>query len=394
MAKFGIALLLVFQGAACQIAEADCLESDISCPGQEWLLFRAAIASLSAAAATTGCPATNRFLVIHGGGLASTSIYNPATNSFSAGPTLLTAPGNGAHAIRLPFASSDRCKVLVVRGGGTATTNIINPETMAVTAGPPLSGNANQGSASWVIPNGPGKDDILTVHAGAANNQTSRLNVASMTYSAGPSFPAFSGVALHLPILSGPHSGKELVWYASGGPNTARLDYSTLTFAGGPNDPFTSSAGANVFAGMAGAQSGNIIHITGSGSLNTSVYQAGANTMVVGATLPSGAFGGSQSFYINSGPNAGKQLLFLNGTNTALYDHTLDTFAAGPGLGVAFFTSRNFTIPSGPQAGNHLVVLASANQTRIYNESTGTFGAGPTTTANVANTDINIIPFP
>jgi hypothetical protein len=59
-----------------------------------------------------------RFLIIHGGALTSTTVYDPSTDTFSSGPTI-TAGGAGRHSVMNPDGTWQ-----LIAGGGTATDNL------------------------------------------------------------------------------------------------------------------------------------------------------------------------------------------------------------------------------------------------------------------------------
>ena len=59
-----------------------------------------------------------RFLIIHGGALTSTTVYDPSTDTFSSGPTI-TAGGAGRHSVMNPNGTWQ-----LIAGGGTATDNL------------------------------------------------------------------------------------------------------------------------------------------------------------------------------------------------------------------------------------------------------------------------------
>jgi hypothetical protein len=130
-----------------------------------------------------------KFVTILGNTVAVTNIYDPATNAFTAGPALTAAAAMGAFSFQRPDG-----KFVTILGGfpGSPTTNIYDPATNAFTAGPALTANASFGSHSFQRPDG----KFVTI-LGAETTTTNIYDPATNTFVAGPALTANASFGSH-----------------------------------------------------------------------------------------------------------------------------------------------------------------------------------------------------
>jgi hypothetical protein len=118
---------------------------------------------------------TGQFLVIIGG-TTTTRIYDPDTNTFTAGPTLPFTAGPGAHSFLLPDG-----RFFTVLGNTTNNTAIFDSQANLFIAGPKLFGNVGLGANTFQRPDG-----FFVIVNGGVTNVTNVLDPFSMAVTQGP----------------------------------------------------------------------------------------------------------------------------------------------------------------------------------------------------------------
>ncbi len=296
------------------------------------------------AISSSGAPLDRKFLFVRGNNTNNTRIFLPNDRSSSmTGPNLSGNAGNGAHSFTIP-SGTHAGKVLIIHGNNSATTSLYDPATNTMVAGPNVVGTAGNnvsfGANSFGIPSGVHAGKIMLIQGGNTSPGTTNTSVydpATHTFSAGPALPAnaFTG-AFNKAITSGTQSGEIRGILGGGSNNTALYDPALHTFAAGSTLSGNAGNGAQAFDITSGAESGKTLFIHGGAATTTSLYDPATDSFGTGPALPANAGAGGSNFTIQSGPQSGKIFVVLgNGTaNTALYDPAAHSFAAGPGLGI------------------------------------------------------------
>ncbi|MBV6492055.1 MAG: hypothetical protein LDLANPLL_00044 [Turneriella sp.] len=229
--------------------------------------------------------------------------------------------------------------------------------------------------------------DRWLILRGSTLTDTLLFDPATGSISASTSLPAGKGTdfgANWIPITSGPQAGKILVVNGQNAKNTTLIDPSGPSYT----NPFTLST--NVYYGgtactiPTGANAGKTVYIhggaTGTGSINTSVFDPVAFTFNPGTSLPANAADGTLCFPIDSGPQAGNIMVLLgNSMASVILNTSTLTFTAGPSLPNTIFTgSHQFKLTAGPNIGKTFIILANATtNTAIFDPSVPSFSSGP-----------------
>ncbi|HQI20143.1 MAG TPA: hypothetical protein PLW55_12415, partial [Leptospiraceae bacterium] len=107
---------------------------------------------------------SGKTLIVHG---ASSSMYDPATGSMVAGPAPSGTLGIGSAAFVVPAGGAQPGKVMIVHGGSLLTTSLYNPATHTMGAGAALGFGPTGGSFTMYIPTGTQGGKFMTMQAGA-----------------------------------------------------------------------------------------------------------------------------------------------------------------------------------------------------------------------------------
>ncbi|HNE56525.1 MAG TPA: Ig-like domain-containing protein, partial [Leptospiraceae bacterium] len=329
---------------------------------------------------SSGINQGNIWLLHAGNNTSPTSFYNPATNTFSTGPTMPGLIRLNSKTVYLE-TGIHAGKYLTIYGSNVKFTSLYDPIKNALDASSILPSAAGVGVNRIPITTGTNAGKMLVINGG--NNTSSLFDFASGTFTAGPNLTGVMGRSPGLfTIYGGTQDGKTLVVHGGGLTTTSLYDPIANTFSAGPA---LSTAAHNItneciFKVPSGAQAGKYLIIHGNVSQNTSLYDPSTNTFAAGPTT-GGIIGlGATCFPINSGANAGKFLVIqgFNSTPTRVYDPSTNSFAAGPNLTIAT-TAGTFSMPitNGSNNGKALVIIGTGNTTNLYDPTTHTFSVGP-----------------
>ncbi|PIR21009.1 MAG: hypothetical protein COV45_03235, partial [Deltaproteobacteria bacterium CG11_big_fil_rev_8_21_14_0_20_47_16] len=269
-----------------------------------------------------------------------TTVYDPTTNTFSPGPSVGAAfgTGGGGPLPGAPFeilTGSQAGKILIIgaSSNGASLIRLYDPLTNTFSAGPALGGN--RASSFFPIATGPQAGKTLAIQAFSTG--TRMYDPASNTFSAGPNSGVSSAVSLSFPITSGNYAGKTMVFFG----NASRIyDPETNTFLTGPNFLLTIDESTIIYEVPEGKHTGKTLLINRA-ALTFTFYNPVTNLFEVGPAVPT-SFASQYSWRVpvESGPNAGKLLLVLGTTGSVN-----STFIYTPQKPSYNFTSVN--IPSG-----------------------------------------------
>lgn len=258
-----------------------------------------------------GGPHVNQFLLIAGNGTGTTAFVNPsgadivARWALAPGPSLSAAAGAGAHAVALADG-----RFLIVHGGGASTTSIYNPASDGIAIGPTLTGNA--GAGAHTLPRSDGS--FLVVH-GNATTGTSILGATGASASAGPALPAAVGAGGHaIEYLDAGSVTRFLIVRGNGTTGTTIFDGSTsgTPFTAGPALTAAANGGAHSLQRANGSYL--VIH----GGTSASVFTPTPSpAMAAGPALTTAAADGSHALQQTDG----RYLVVPGGaTGTTFYD--------------------------------------------------------------------------
>ncbi len=312
-------------------------------------------------------------MVVHGGGNNTTSIYDPVTNSFTAGSTLSGVVAEGGHS----FDDPDDGTRVVIHGGApgleTQNTSRYDPLTGTFSAGPLTSSPVGIGAHSFLTISG----YVMLIVGGQFGS------VAANTYTGG-SFGIFwesldwttGGGSLALPMTTGDmfilegNSGFHGTIYNQVG---VAFDTTSVVIPGA----FVRN-GAHAFAitgGMllvpVGGTNGDEVYFYNPSVPSFTVYSQVLSDYTTGA--------GGHNIPITSGANAGRVLIVHGGPMGSLATSVYNTdgtitpgpsFTDGP-VGVGAFS---FAITGGPYRGMYMIVHGNGGDVAtIFDPDTLTF---------------------
>jgi len=289
--------------------------------------------------------------------LASTELYDPAANTFAVGPEM-HAPRD--HHTATVISSGPNAGKILLAGGedrdngvvSLASTELYDPASNKFAVGPTMNASRYAHTAT-IIASGPNAGKILL--AGGFNTgdgpliSTELYDPAANKFAVGPTINAARFGHTATSIASGPNAGKILL---AGGfdsndslASTEIYNPATNKFAVGP----TLNAARRFHTATVIASGPNAGKILLAGGLNnkgpllsTELYDPAANKFVVGPDMKV-ARDHHTATAIVSGPNAGKVLLvggddIINDTklaSTELYDPAVNKFVVGHPMDIA-----------------------------------------------------------
>ncbi len=272
-----------------------------------------------------------------GGAAGAAMIYNPDTftsNTLTATPTIRTS--TGAFAFKRPDG-----KFLVVVGGGSRVTNIYDPIANTFTAGPLLTQAAGEGALPIALPNG----NVLVLHGGFRRSTTVYNPFTNTTMSGSTTNLVIGRGSMAIPRPNGQYMVVPGTSTQTCALQTATMlfDPYTMQFVNNTAAPITTGTGPGAFAFE--RFDGQWVIIKGGGTANTcagvtatNIYNPFTNRMLVGATLAAATRHGAQAL-----PRPDGTWLITNGgalTTTQIYYEkagafTADTSTNGVGIFVA-----------------------------------------------------------
>lgn len=281
-------------------------------PPNQTAFMNTARAGATATSLTIG-PNAGKILIAGGlsfGSLASTELYDPATNSFApANQTASMNIGREEATATLITNGPNTGKILIAGGFSQLTDSVLNSTEIydpVANSCAPSDQTATMNSARWfatatVVPTGPNAGKILI--AGGVINRTNGGTISASTDLYDPTTNSFAAPNLTATM------------------NSARAQANATVITSGPN------AGKILIAGGAGAD-GNRVASTDLYDPSTNLF---AQPNETAAMISPRLFAPATT--LETGPNAGKILIVGGGSNsgvlasTEIYDPTTNSFA-------------------------------------------------------------------
>ena len=251
-----------------------------------------------------------QFLTIIGG-TTSTRIYNPDTNTFSAGPTLPFTAGAGAHSFLLPDG-----RFFTVLGNTSNNTAIFDPQANVFTAGPKLYGNVGLGGNTFERPDG-----LFIIVNGGGTSLTNILDPFTMAVTQGPFTTGLVGAGA---VNIKRSDGIVIVMHGNALGTSSKYDAATNAFVVGP--ALTTGSMNN---GSTAVEMANGRFWVKTATTISQVYDPVAGTFAVGPTGVSTIVAGAVSI-----PRPDGKFFYMAGAISSYIDVVQPTAAAvaGPGL--------------------------------------------------------------
>ena len=285
------------------------------------------------------------FFTVLGGATKNTAIYDPASNTFYAGPTLVTSATTGS----VSFQRPDGLFVILI--GGSAVTNIYDPFLNQVFLGPysSISPGVNFGAGTSTIMKSDGRVLILTSSTVTMTyDYVTNAFISNGTGETIAAAEAAGSAPFQLP------SGR---WYVprGGGNNTGSyIDpiLNTIAAAG------TMATAANTGAFWIQRPDGKALLATGGSTSTTNIFDpqvdGGTQAMTAGPTLPCSVGAGTVAF---QRPDGAYVLICGGSTNWGVID-------AGWNLGGSYFSEQIYEPNLSANTG--IFWQAANNQGNIY----------------------------
>lgn len=320
--------------------------------------------------------AGDRYLTIHGGGATTSSIYNPATNTYTAGPSFASGPNTGSVGFQIPNFGPRACQNVVARGNNTTTGYYYAPRTQQVTSFT-FSGGTFQVGAH-VIRYGSGVSTrFLLIHGNSL--VTTIYNPSTDTFTSGPSMLVSSGAGvLSFQVPSGPLSGKFLIANAGSGANWRTFDPDSETIVAHGTSPLGPNTDSSAVLIASGGTAGQIFIAVGGSATDNMIYNPATDGFGAVGTVSTPQGAGANTFTVDGGANSGRVFIVrgLGGTGVDMY--TPGGLITNPGVatvGAVSAGGHNYLIPSGTEAGNRLIVRGAGTGIDVFRHSSNTFNA-------------------
>ena len=342
-------------------------------------------------------------------------LYDPLANRFADKPPAMRQ-GRGGATVTVIAVGKNGGKVLIAGGladdaGPLASTELYDPATDSFATGPGMTIDRDDHTATWIAA-GPLAGAILIV----GGNTTDLYNPLSNKFLAGPRLAHFRIDHTATVIPSGPNVGKILlagglddVLAATEHYNPAATEiYDPATNAITPGPPMNLARQFHTATVIpSGPNAGDVLLIGGLRASSTEaissieLYDPATNTFALPVTLPDMqiARGYHTATVIPSGLNRGK-ILIAGGQQgddgesisaTEMYDPSTDRFLPGPHMLVSRTQHAAITVTSGPKAGRILIAagftvrceghrpcnMTPLASTEFYDTTTNTFVPGP-----------------
>lgn len=321
----------------------------------------------------------NRVLTIHAGGTTQTSIYDPATNTYTTGPVLGGPVNTGALAFQIPNFGPRACQNVLIRGnisnaaqyynpgtgqttnitmasafdtgahviryrsdastrfllipGNTTSTIIYQPDLDIFTAGPNLLVSTGGGVHSFELTTGSLAGKFIIANGGGGANWRIFDPVAETITAHTPSALGPNANSSATRITSGAKSGHHFIALGGSNPNNMTYNPTSNTFSSVGTVSATQNNGSSTFMADAGALQGQIVIVTANGMV-VDRYNPGSDTVSnSGITTTAAVNAGGHNFLIGAGQESGNRMLVTaNGTIVNVYRQTSNSFVAVGGL--------------------------------------------------------------
>jgi hypothetical protein len=274
---------------------------------------------------------SGNFVVIDGGSTGGTQIFNKTTQTFSVGASLPNATvTGGARAFLIPSGTYAGYTLIIYGNTGTTDTALYNPSTDTFSAGPSLLSNTAAGCNVFNINSGPQAGNIMVI-SGNNTDVTQIYDCTTSTFITGPLLTSTAaGTEKRVQCFSIP-----LGQFVTGiGSNACNIyTESSNSFSAGPTLPLTPSAiGGFVFPITSGSLSGQtMVPRPTNGAITMWPYDPTGNsfgTAITGSSITWNR--GTHSFSIVDGAQNGKQMIIAS--TVQLFNPSANTLAVGPTL--------------------------------------------------------------
>lgn len=256
---------------------------------------------------------SGKILILYGNPATSSSLFDPTLGTMSAGPSTANGSTNGANNISITSGPNiGKVFVVVVN---VNSTSIFNPATNLFTAGSSTVVGANcssLGAGMHSIPQSNGSSIILCGGGATAGSITLDPTTISLT-STGSATGTIGAGASSITIKAGVSSGKYLVIHGGIQNTTSIFDPTAISFSAGPILTANVGAGSSQIQIVHGTNANKILVVHGNSQTSSSLFDPTTGTFSAGITLQSNIGNGGNSFYVSSGIYTGAGIIMHGG---------------------------------------------------------------------------------
>lgn len=346
----------------------------------------------NAVAVQTGSHA-GQYLIVQGVASSTTTWYDPAGPTFTAGPSV-GVPNTGSSSFEAR-PDSGPAYILTVLGGNTVTTTAVDTTSLSSLASPPaVTGPVVGGGLILHQVNTATWDEPLILHGGTSAG-SSKFNKATGTRGAFTAGPATTGAIRDgsSQIYAGGNNDAFLIVNGNGTPSTSVYFSASNTFHGSRLPTVVPDIGANSFPVAGGSHNGKTLIVGGNATAETALFDPLRFEMTQGPPLPGGITGTASSFNftLTRGNHTGKTLVFIGGgtSNVAAFDPQSGIFSstlASPAL-PAFATLTTGATAFPIENDNHIIIVRGGTAVAdTLDQTTGTLVAAITPAPACAST--------
>lgn len=342
-------------------------------------------------------PHAGKLLVYSSSGTATTLI-DPLNVTSLSGKTLCFTPNFGTYSFYVSTGTTYVGKELIIAGGGSTATCLYDHATDTMSAGPtlPTIASAGAGYGGFFIKpqNGSDAGNFLMMQGGGKSG-VMRFDPIAGTITDATPYATSGNTAMQAHAIrfatGGSNAGKYLIYHGVGQAGTTWYDDSLNTMNGGLALPSVGTGGGS-FEIVNGARAGQILTVSGSNASTT--FGINTTTLASLGTPPSltgGVTNGGRILWqINSASYDQPLVLHGGGFQTSRYNSSTGNFDVGPlTTGVILDGSASIFLPSVVSGGAFLIVNGSSGgvqtpSTSVYFPQNNSF-SGTRMPTNVPN---------
>jgi hypothetical protein len=274
---------------------------------------------------------SGNYIVLNGGISNGTQVFNKTTQIFSVGSALPNATlTGGARTFLIPSGTYAGYTLIIYGNTGTTDTALYNPSTDSFIAGPSLLSNTGNGCNVFYINSGPQSGNIMVI-SGNNTNVTQIYECSSSTFIAGPALTNIASGSERRPQCFSIPVGQFITGIGTNSNNI--YTESSNSFSAGPNLPSSPTAiGGFVFSITSGSLSGQtMVAKSANGTLTMWPYDPTGNSFGTAITGSSITFTrNTHTFSIVDGAQNGKEMIIASVVQ--LFNPSLNSLSVGPTL--------------------------------------------------------------
>lgn len=260
-------------------------------------------------------PHAGKYLFFRANNSTATCLYDPENNSFTANtPASLPSAsfGSGMHIFEIT-SGNNTGNFFILSGNASTASAVYNPATNAFSDGPNLATAPNAGTTSLAITSGVNAGKSI-VFFGNGTTDTALFNPNTLSFATIVTMPFATMTGFSAQMLL---SGKAIVFHANNQPNASFYNPDTNSFSSTISSLNNIESGSFSYLIQYGTNAGKIILSAGNNFQNTELYTPGVGT-TAGPDVPFGMNNASIAFHVETGLYP-QTWIVTNAVNYAIY---------------------------------------------------------------------------